>query len=318
MAKVRDIYSKSSMLDYFHRTSGVQGQPTPDEVQTNCPMCGSDKLYFNIKKLIGVCHSASCEWHSKVFVDDLIEAFGFSPAQGGEWEREEKEVARLEVVVPGNLVLCLQDQQLMSYSPAALEYLRGREIPDKIILNWELRADFDRVYVPISDVNGTVVNYNSRLLPAFCTEGAKKYLYSKGAKTGNYILGWVESRDWEDMALVENTYVSLAYRDMHCTTTFGSNVSDVQADLIADSGCRTVAILWDENAEQGADRSIKKLHERGVKAAYWKILGQPDDYDTEWVKAKLEIVREAARSGKHWVDFREECKIIAQNPADFS
>ncbi len=296
-------YSRQALIDWFHRTSGVNGQPTPDEVNTTCPLCGSDKLYFNVRKQVGVCHSASCQWHTKVFLNELIEVFGFSPSQYGEWEDAPEHVQK-EVVLPGYPVLFRgSDRELMSYSAEALEYLRGRGIDDEVTLNWGLTCDGERIYVPILDSDGALRNFNSRLLPGY---DGKKYLYCVGAKTSHYILGWGECRDWEDLALVENTFVSLAYRGrMHCSTTFGSNVSDVQADFIAESGIRRVAILWDENAEAGADRALKKFDERGVRAAYWKIRGQPDDYPIDWVAEKCAEIKQAADSGKKkWIDYR--------------
>ena len=180
-----------------------------------------------------------------------------------------------------------------------------------ITLNWGITCDGQRIYVPIFSVDGVLVNYNSRVLPGY---PGTKYLYYPGAKTSHFILGWQECRDWEDLALVENTFVSLAYRNrLHCSTTFGSNISDVQADAIAGTGIRRVALLWDENAEAGADRAITKLGDRGVRAAYWMILGQPDDYPIEWVEEKCNLVKTAADEGTPWLDFREECQKFREN-----
>jgi hypothetical protein len=100
---------------------------------------------------------------------------------------------------------------------------------------------------------------------------------------------------------------------MHCSTTFGSNVSDTQADAIAESGVRRVAVLWDEGAEMGGDRAIKKLSDRGVRTACWRILGQPDDYPIEWVEEKCKLVKKAADEGVRWLDFREECRELRAN-----
>jgi hypothetical protein len=240
-----------------------------------------------------------------VLISDLIEHFGFGPDQGGEWEAPAKETGQ-PVVLPGWPVLQLFIGELMTTNERALDYLRGRGIEDSITLNWKITCDGERVYVPIHDEEGNLVNYNSRILPGF---DGPKYLYKKGAKTRHYILGWKECRDWDELTIVENTFVSLAYRRLlSCTTTFGSSISDMQADKIAESEIRRVAILWDENAELGADRAIKKLADRGVKAAYWMILGQPDDFDINWVAEKCQLVKEAADQGVKWIDFREECR----------
>ena len=301
-------YNPEALINYFERTAGVLGRPAPDELLISCPLCGGSKLYFNVRKQVGVCHSAKCEWHGRVFVSDLIEVFGFTPDQGGNWENEDRTI-RIKVDLPGWPVLLMQDGQRMTYYQEALDYLRGRGIDDLTVMNWRLTCDGKRIYVPIFDPDGCLVNYNSRLLPGY--DGGKKYLYHPGSKTSHYILGWKECRDWDDLALVENTFVSLAYRArMHCTTTFGSNVSDIQADLIAESGIKRVAILWDENAEAGADRAVKRLGERGVAAAYWKIVGQPDDFPSDWVAEKARLVKLAADSGKKWLDCRKECQSL--------
>lgn len=302
-------YSKEALLDYFHRTSGVNGRPNENEVKTICPLCGADKLYFNISRVIGLCHSASCAFHDKVTLDDLIEIFGFAPSQQGNWEDAAEHIQK-EVILPGYPILFRAINDLMTYSEPALKYLRGRGIDDMITLNWKLTCDGERIFVPIYDDRGILRNYNSRLLPGY---DGRKYLYCTGAKTSHYILGWQECRDWEDLALVENTFVSLAYRArMHCTTTFGSNVSDTQADLIAESGIKRVAILWDSGAEAGADRALKKFDERGVRACYWRILGQPDNYSIEWIQEKCEEIKKAADNGKRWVDFRKECENLSR------
>lgn len=299
-------YSPNAVLDWFHRTSGVNNQPSRDEVQTTCPMCGGSKLYFNIRKQVGICHSASCIWHNKVLMRDLIDLFGFTPDQGGEWETSKLQEASVPDRVPGWPLLQIHMKQFMTTNQEALDYIRSRGIEDKIILNWHLTCDGERVYVPIKDTDGRLVNYNSRLLP---NRLGPKYLYFRGAKTSHYILGWKECRDWTDLSLVENTFVSLAYRSrMFCSTTFGSNISEIQADLIAESGIRKVAILWDEGAEDGAHRALTRLGNLGVRASYWKILGQPDDYPIEWVEEKSKQIKEAADNGVPWMDFREECK----------
>jgi hypothetical protein len=296
------LYSRNAILSWFHRTLGVDAMAGRNEVKTSCPECGSDRFYFNIKKLIGLCHKASCGYTPSI--EDLIEIVGFSPNMDGSWIREEEEEITPEVTLPGFPVTIMLNGQLMTTNQYALEYLRKRGLTDEIILNWGITSDGERVYVPII-ANDMLVNFNSRVLPGV---PGRKYLYSKGASTAKYILGWEEAQLWERLCLVENTFVSLWLRqDLRCTTTFGSNVSDVQANLIKDAGVRSVALLWDENAERNAERGIQKLHERGVNAAYWSILGQPDDYPKETVIAWTERVWDAASVGAPYVDLKEEC-----------
>lgn len=308
-------YSPTSVVDWFHRTLGVNNQPG-DEIQTDCPKCGGDKLYFNYKKQIGKCHKASCEWHHHVTMKQLIEIVGFAPNQHGEWEPDEAGKQKVVVTLPGHPILIWKDDRMWVSHMGALNYLHSRGLTDQLILNFKLTCDRERIYVPIYH-EGNLVNYNSRVLPLYDVEGGKKYLYCSGVETSKYIFGWNECQDWEDLALVENTFVSLAYRyRMHCSTSFGSNLSDAQAGLIAESKVRVVALLWDENAWRGADAAVKRLNNDGIAAAYWKILGQPDDYPIEWVEEKANLVKQAARDGVPFLDFRDEARISVKGDDD--
>jgi hypothetical protein len=291
-------YAQAAILDWLSRSIGIDHRPSPDEVKTQCPLCHGDVFFFNVKKKVGICHKASCNFRPNI--EQLIEKIGFGPNESGEWETP-VEPSLPEVVLHGAPVLKMVDGQLLTSSDEALSYLRGRGINDQITLNWEITANDRRVYVPIKH-EGRLVNWNGRLLPG--REG-KKYLYSKGAKTSHYILGWEECQSWSTLCLVENTFVSLAYRySVGCSTTFGSNVSDTQADMISRSRIKTVALLWDQNSEKSASRSIKKLHARGVNAAFWSITGQPDDHSIEWVIDGANQVINAANKGESYADLR--------------
>ena len=265
-------YSKKATIEWFHRTLGVDNQPQPDEIQTACPECSGEKLFFNVRKQVGICHRASCGYTPSIH--DLIALVGFGPSQEGEWERDEEEKPTVEVELPGYPVLTMMVNQLMTTNETALDYLRSRGIDDQVILNWGLTSDGERVYVPIYDC-GRLVNYNSRVLPGYL---GRKYLYCAGVKTSHYILGWEECYDWDTLTLVENTFVSLAYRNqLHCSTTFGSNVSDVQADLIADSSIKSVALLWDENAEPVRKAGKDTVDEDWAETSPEDRMGWDDD-----------------------------------------
>lgn len=275
-----------------------------NEYNFDCPVCGKDKFYFNVVKLIGVCHRASCNYTPKI--KDLIDIVGFGPDEVGYYIPPEDVVEEEpEIKLPGLPVLQMgSNNRLETYSPIALNYLRNRGVPDDITLNWGLTATEERVYVPIRE-QGRVVNFNSRLLPG--VDGDKKYRYAPGAKTKTHILGWEECKLWARLALIENTFVSLAFRKtIDSSTVFGSSLSDEQADMIARSSIQTVAILWDENTEKKSEKAIKKLHTRGVKAAYWVIKGQPDDHPTNWVVEKAREVFKAAEDGMKCLNLKGE------------
>jgi hypothetical protein len=304
------LYSQKAILDWFHRTLGVDSQPAKDEVMTACPECGGNRFYFNTRKLIGICHKASCGYTPSL--EDLIDIVGFSPNMDGAFEREEEVEVLPDLVLPGWPIALRVNGELMTTNAFALRYLRDRGLTDDIVLNWGITSDGERIYVPIVD-SGVLVNFNSRALP---NVSGPKYLYSKGRPTGKYILGWAESRLWDRLSIVENTFVSLWLRsDLRCSTTFGSNISNMQADLIKDAGVRSVALLWDENAEQSAERGIRKLHDRGIPAAYWSILGQPDDYPKDVVADWANRIHIAATLGEPYVDLKGECREARESQA---
>ncbi len=295
------MHSAKAVTEWFHRTLGVNSTPSKGELQTNCPECGGEVFYFNVYKQVGICHRASCDYRPTL--NNLVERIGFGPEEQGYYTPPEEDEAEREVEMPGQPVVKMLMGELMTTNQRALDYLRSRGISDEITLNWEITADLERVYVPIKSA-GVVRNYNSRLLP-FC-DGAK-YLYCSGAKTSLYLLGNEECQLWSRLSLVENTFVSLWLRPLiQCSTVFGSNLSDTQAELIARSSIKTVAVLWDERAELKAEKAVKKLHKLGVRAAYWMIKNQPDDHRVEWVVEKANAVFEAARNGIDYLDFRRK------------
>lgn len=294
-------YSQKAIVEWFHRTLGVNAQPTPFEINTDCPACGGSVFFFNVRKKVGICHRASCGYTPKL--DDLIEHVGFGPEEAGIWEEEKVEERPVVIELPGEPVLWYESGQYWTRQKHAFDYLIGRGITAPAILNWKFTSDGRRVYCPVYD-EGKLVNYNSRVLPGV-EDAGKKYLYAKGAKTSHYILGWEECKLWDELCLVENTFVSLAYRPhLKCSTVFGSYLSDTQVSKIASSRIKAVALLWDANTQKNAAKSCRKLHALGVAAAYWIIDGQPDNYPNEWVFEKAKEVLTAAREGRECVDLR--------------
>jgi hypothetical protein len=251
-----------------------------------------------VRKQIGICHKASCGETPNLA--DLIEIVGFAPDEFG-YSEEIVEPEPVTVVLPGVPILFMDKGQLMTHYPESLDYLRRRGIDDDIVLNWNITCDGERIYVPIYH-DGSLVSYNSRDITGM---SSKKYLIAKGTKTSDFILGWEECRLWRRLALVENTFVSLwLRRELNCSTVFGSALSNQQIDMIANSRVRTVALLWDENTEANCARALTKLHGLGVHAAYWRIKGQPDDYDKAVTLNRARRVFDAARQGIPYVDYR--------------
>lgn len=306
---MNEVYTQKAVRDWCHRTMGIDAyNKSSGEVRAECPRCGGTSFYFNVKKLLGFCHSASCQW--SVDLDDLIKHYGFGPNQGGVVV-EEVFVAP-HVDLPGVPVLFYENGVLMATYEEAYNYLAGRGLSDQTILNWGITCDGRRVYVPIKDDDGKLVNFNSRVLPSCENNAFKKYLYFPGAKTSHYILGWAECKHWNTLTLVENTFVSLAYRNVfNCSTTFGSSISDIQIEMIANSKIKTVCLLWDEGAN--GIKYVNRLGAAGVNASCWRILKQPDNFPLPTVKEWQARVLEAANAGgpeNAVVDLTEECKNV--------
>lgn len=295
-------YSYKDIRLWFSRTLGINSEPAKGELCSYCPECGSDVFYWNYYKQVGLCHKAHCGFTPTL--RDLIDLVGYGPDQTGFWEAPQLvDPEEQEIEMPGRAVLSVFIGELMTPWPAALDYLRSRGIPDDITLNWGLTSDGERVFVPIKS-KGVVRNFNSRLLPGHL---GRKYLYSPGAKTRTHILGWEECQLWPYLGLIENTFVSLSMRRQSLTSTvFGSNLSDEQADMIAKSKIQHVGVLWDEGTEKKSEKAVKKLHSRGIKAAFWIIKGQPDDYPSDRVAKWIEMVYTAANEGTDYLDFTKE------------
>ena len=292
-------YTPKAIIEWMHRSLGVNGQPNVYEVRTECPWCSYENFFFNVKKQIGICHKASCGKTPNL--EMLIEHVGFAPEEFG-YTEDIEEPSAVTVTLPGYEILSMQGGELMTTSVPALEYLRKRGLTDEIILNWSLTFDGQRIYVPIYH-KGELVSYNSRDLTG---TAKKKYLIAAGTKTSKFILGWEECRLWHRLALVENTFVSLwLRRELWCTTVFGSHLSDEQVDMIAKSNVKQVAILWDQHTELSSAKACAKLHKLGISASYWRITGQPDDYDKATTVDRARCVYDAAAAGIPYVDYRE-------------
>ena len=274
-------YSKSDITQWIlgaFKVNNRQGS----ELNFACPACGHESCYFNVSKQKGYCHRASC--HRIWDVDSLASAIGYAPDLAGyvPWmEAEETQVG--EVVMPNDSEPILQNHEDVS----AL-YMRG--VDWDMIRKFQIHRNQTHIIVPIYD-DGKLVQYNSRRVNrnvdvsqwfTAIPPGVKRYKYAKGHPITNYFLGWQESKRWATLVLVENTFVSMWLRDLHCTTNFGSFLSATHIDKIVHSNVKHVTFLWDEGANaQKAQRALKKV---GVPSNIIYIEGQPDDYD----KAKIE------------------------------
>jgi hypothetical protein len=236
-------------------------------------------------------------------LEDLEELAGFGPDEYGGYRIGVDELNPprnlVEVELPGELVLEVRDGQHMSKFPSVVEYLKNRDLTLHDITRFGMTYDGTRVYVPVFK-GETLINYVGRDLTG---KEKKKYLYSEGAKTSEWLFGWDECKEWDRLTLVENTFVSISKRNqLKCSTNFGSSLSDAQITLIAKSKVQTVAILWDENTHRAANKAVKKLAQHGVYACYAIMKGQPDDHEPEDVERIAEECHKAAKKGVRYLD----------------
>lgn len=253
-----------------------------NEANFPCPKCSHESFYFNINKKIGFCHRASC--HSKITLKQLISHVGYPPESSPYGPR---------IVQNGRSTsdLTLPSCALKITDPETIEALGKRGVSKADIGRFDIRASKSYIYVPVF-FEGKLVQFVSRRINRIgkdwfkdIPKGVLRYKYAKAEKISNFIFGWGECKFWEQLVLVENTFVSIWLRDLGVTTNFGSNLSDKQIDLIVHSNIKQVIFLWDEGAD--SQKAIKKLKAVGVPSKAINIKGQPDDYTKEQINEQL-------------------------------
>jgi len=277
-------YSRADITQWILGAFSVQNRQG-NELNFACPACGHTACYFNVSKSTGYCHRAAC--HKVWDVDSLTSAIGYGPELAGyipSMEEEEKHVA--EVRLPND-----SEPILQNHPDVTALYMRG--VDWSMIRKFQIHRNKTHIIVPVYD-EGKLVQYNSRRVNRNVGEGqwftaippgVKRYKYAKGHSITNYFLGWEESKRWATLVLVENTFVSMWLRDLHCTTNFGSFLSATHIDKIVHSNVKHVTFLWDEGANsQKAQRALKKV---GVPSNIIYIEGQPDDYSKHKIEELL-------------------------------
>lgn len=280
-------YSRQDILDWAHKSVGVERVVNNSEIQTRCPRCGHN-FYLNMSKLLSFCHYDKCHWSPSF--EELVKHVGFAPREAGSYRRPRPPEPQVEIRMPfGSRVP----------SGEVLEYLHKRELTDQDIIRFNVQESNGRVVVPVYE-NGELVSYVSRLVKG----NGKRYLYPKGGRHMRTLFGWDEVKNWTHIVLVENTFVSIWLRNkINATTNFGSHLSNYQVDKILQSKINSVAILWDEGAAQSAAKACRRLQAR-CQAAYGVINGQPDDYPLDTLTGWAKLLHQSAQRGKTRVDLR--------------
>jgi len=277
-------YSKGDILQWILGAFAVEKRQG-NELNFPCPKCGHESHYFNIKKQVGYCHRAGC--HATFDIEEIIRIVGYPPELAGYVPGMEKKKKReVKVKLPRGAVR-------VGPNDVAVSALAERGVTWDLIQKFDIHTNDTHIIVPIYE-NGELVQYNSRRVNKKATHtewfsaidpDALRYKYASGRPITDFILGWDECKMWDEITLVENTFVSMWLRDLKVTTNFGSYLSPRQVDMLLHSKIQRVTLLWDEGAD--SQKAVRKLRKVGIPARRIDILGQPDDYTKPEIKEMI-------------------------------
>ncbi|KKK55741.1 hypothetical protein LCGC14_3071500 [marine sediment metagenome] len=270
-------YSKDDILQWLLGSFAVKGRQD-NELNFACPSCGHESCYFNIKKQIGYCHRASC--HKTFDIKSMVDIIGFAPELAGYIPELDNKVEIKPIELP-------KGAYPIKHMHEAVDALYIRGVDWDMIQKFHIHQNKTHIIVPIFE-GGQLVQYNSRRVDKkksveewFETDG-KPYNYGTGHPITDFFLGWEECKLWDSIVLAENTFVSMWLRDLNCTTTFGSHLSETQIDKLVHSNVKHVTMLWDEGANsQKAQSALKQV---GIPCDTIWIEGQPDDHSKEYIR----------------------------------
>lgn len=287
-----NTYSKSDVTQWLLGAFAVRSRQG-NELNFDCPSCGHESCYFNVKKQQGYCHRAAC--HKTFDMQNMIDLIGYTPELAGYVPGMEKKAKKVRPVEMPQGAMEIEEG-----SEAAVA-LRVRGVTWDRINQFNIHCNQTHIIVPVYE-DGELVQYNSRRVNigapyadwfSAIPDSALRYKYASGHPITNYFLGWEECKLWESIVLVENTFVAMWLRDLGVTTNFGSFLSDTQVDKLVHSGIRRVTFLWDgpdANGRGAADpqKAQKKLKRVGIPSNIVHIQGQPDDHSKDKIKEILD------------------------------
>jgi len=190
-----------------------------NELNFDCPSCGHESCYFNVKKQQGYCHRASC--HATFDVSSMMDVIGYPPDLAGYvpgMEKEDKAVGAVTLPKGAEPIMRMHEDVTALYQ---------RGVEWDMIRKFKLHRTNTHIIVPIYEA-GVLVQYNSRRVNRNVTEDrwfsaipphALRYKYASGHRITDFFLGWEECKLWDSIVLVENTFVSMWLRDLNVNTT---------------------------------------------------------------------------------------------------
>ncbi len=277
-------YSRQDITNWILGAFAVNASKG-NELQFACPVCDHGSCYFNVDKQVGFCHRAKCR--TTFTMDEMIDEVGYPPELGG----YNPVVAKPKVeLTPMKLP---DGATKIHWDDREVEVLATRGVTWEHIQQFDIRSDDTRLYVPVYE-DGELRQYNSRRIDRskptedWFNAGPKPYKYASGHPITHYFLGWEECKLWEDLVVVENTFVSMWLRHLHATATFGSHLSDTHIDKIKHSRIKKVTFLWDSGTEYASEKAVKKLRALGIECRVITLKGQPDDHSEKEIEEMLD------------------------------
>lgn len=293
-----------NLLDILNKRLKVNFRKTTGEANFNCPKCGHPRFYFNVKKHVG--HCKRCEWSPKL--PELLDSLRLLGARINDFEDYEPEhTAPIIISLPEGAHKLLDLSSPGLFQPhcqackETVEHIyKKRKVPVSVQFQFNLHATFSYIYIPVYE-KGILVNYVGRAKWWILPQPERRYSYCPGASTANYLSDWGSGQQANRLTLVENTFNAMW---LGWTSTFGSHLSEVQAEKISRSRARSIAVVWDEGADVRAERAVNRLKALGVSAAYAKIPGEPEEHSERFLQNVSNETHSAALNGLEMVDFR--------------
>lgn len=283
-----------TLYKYFHVIQVKKG-----EALLRCPKCGKDKLYFSTKKRIGFCHYAKCSFHKRVKLENLFENKNLTNLDL-QVDPETSKKEKIKITLPSDAVPLLSRNltpHCTRCDVASTHLEVDRKIPKQKQFQYNIHETENRIYVPIY-FNNDLVNYVGREKWWYLVQSGQRYKYAPSAPTSDFIFNWDQIKFIKQLTLVENTFNAIWLHELGVSTNFGSQLSEKQIDLIANSGVKTVVLLWDQGADISAEKSVLRLKNLGVKAIFIKICKQPDDHTEDCIKNIVRLGHQEAERGK--------------------
>lgn len=321
---MRPTKARTDLRPWLQARLGAKIERHGPEWGLPCPECDVGRakefrLWFNIEKNTGTCYKCHRAFNTLSLVQ-VLEGVSFT------------EALRLvkEHTVSGVLSLALLKQRVeqafSEVAEAEPEKLGTIALPDEFLscadhhpsewpayilkrigslktvydhgIGWCVHGYFKyRMVVPIR-LDGEVVSFIARDMTGTAD---KKVLYPKGCKTSRMLFNYDRARRFDRVILVEGVLDALR-TGPRCMAILGTNLSDSQVTLLANSEAREVVVMLDGDAagEAGALKVVERLRSMFKLRVVRLPRGlDPDDFSRPELLARVDA---APRVGRE--DFR--------------